>query len=547
MIRQVSGSADRTLQPRAPYCLPGWLIAIAAFLLAAGLLVNVFMTVMAADNSAGGQQMPMAVIILTGADRQQDYDRLLRTGLQSSGIKTAGILMPADQTTSSRRVLQDAIDAYGQDQVWMVCEGSNAQSAWQLTAQLNNLAGLVMIAPQNLDKLDDFAMRLWPEDRFCLILSTLETSSACRSFYERLTGEDATLFPPYQQSAVKPWQYASSDGRVWLLDYPALTQTWAPVSMRLLPDMAGWLSDWADAYLDQTSTDSDELPQMLPGLIFQLAVAGLLLLAVPFGLNLAMQGSPRFILHPEDPPKSKMPYSTVWLVGHQILWLPAAIIALALGLALAWLSGRPQMWLLPALLLLPGCRGFLALLARLTSRKRSNSDFDGQALADHDNQANGNSRLLPSRLTGLIIILASLVLTALWIWLTFGSLLPTGVPDYWLPIVFLMSWPAGLAATPAQVGLALEQGLPPTVRWYQTLAHHLPFLLFAAYAIFIFNLTELTAALMILLISFWSASIGKAATLLTGRPGIGSLLQAAAWTVVVLLPPVTQGLVISFR
>jgi hypothetical protein len=541
MIRQASGPAGQNSLPRAPYCLPGWLVAIAAFLLAAGLLANVLVSVTTAAKASGQNQIPVVVIILTGEDRQQDHYRLLQTGLRWSGFKTLSLPMPVDLTTASRRVLQETINTYAQDQIWIVCEGYAAPLAWQLIAQLNDVAGLLMIAPHDLANLSDFAVRQWPADRFCLILSTIETSSANRSFYERLAGEDATLFPPFQQNAFKPWQFASSDGQNWLLDYPALTRSWALVSMRLLPDLAGWLRDWAESYIDQPSSVPAAVPQPLPGLILQLAIAGLLLLAIPAGLNLALQGSPVYILHPEDPQLPRSPYSVTWLIGHQILWLPAAIIAMALGLALAWLSGRLQDWLLPALLLLPGCRGLLALLASLTSRKRSRPEFGSQEFSDHQNQPRVNIRMLPSRLIGLIILLISFVLSTLWIWLSFGSLLPAGVPAYWLPIVFLISWPAGLAATAAQIGLALEQGLPPAVRWYQTLAHHLPFLLLAAYALVFFNLNGLIAAFLILLTSFWSVSIGKAATMLTGRPGIGSLLQAAAWTAAVLLPPVTQG------
>ncbi|HAL73985.1 MAG TPA: hypothetical protein DCM45_02700 [Clostridiales bacterium] len=542
MIRQISGSVSQNIQPRASYCLPGWLAAIAACLLAAGLLANVLFTVTTAAKKSDEGQLPIVAIILAGKNDQLDHDRLLQTGLLSSGIKTISLPMPVDQTTASRRVLQDTVNSYGQNKVWIVCEGSTSSLAWQLTAQLDHVDGLIMIAPQNLAELGDFALRLWPEERFCLILSTIETSSASRAFYERLSGEDATLFPPYQQNTVKPWQYASSDGRVWLLDYPALTQSWALISMRLLPDLTGWLRDWAEAYLDQPLTAPATFPQLLPGLIFQLAVAGLLLLTVPAGMNLALQGSPVYIRHPEDPQAFRAPFSKAWLVGHQILWLPAAIIAMALGLALAWLNGRQQDWLLPSLLLLPGCRGLLALLARLASRKRSRSEFGSQEFADHENQPDVNARLLPSQLTGLIVMLISLVLSALWIWLTFGSLFPSGVPAYWLPIVFLISWPSGLAATSAQVWLALDQGLPPVVRWYQTLAHHLPFLLLIVYALFSFNLAGVIASALILLISLWSVNIGKAGTLLTRRPGIGSLLQAAAWTATVLLPPITQGM-----
>jgi len=541
MIRQVTNSVSKNAQPRAAYCLPGWMIAIAACLLAAGLLANVLLMVTTAGTSVEAQ-LPVAAIILTREDNRPDHVRLLQAGLINTGMKTTSLPIPADQTTASRRILQDAVDAFAQNRVWVICDGNSAPLAWQLTAQLDGVDGLIMITPQNLVELTDYSLKLWPDDRFCLILSSVETSAASRLFYERLSGEDATLFPPYQQNAVKPWQFAASDGRTWLLDYPALTQPWALVSMRLLPDLTGWLRDWAEAYLGQPSPVQADWPQLMPGLIFQLAVAGLLLLAVPAGLNLALQGSPLFILHPEDPQSSKAAYSKAWLIGHQIMWLPSAIMAMALGLALAWLSGRRQDWLLPALLLLPGCRGLLALFARLLTRKRSSTEFGGQEFAEDEIQSKAKSRLLPSRLTGLIVMLISLLLSALWIWLTFGSLLPSGVPAYWLPIVFLISWPAGLAATSAQVGLALDQGLPPTVRWYQTLAHHLPFLLLIVYALFSFSLTGVIAAGLILLISFWSAGIGKAGTLLTSRPGVGSLLQAAAWTVTILLPPITRGL-----
>lgn len=544
MIRRLSTNSNETGRSRSAFRVAGWLAAVLSLLTAAGLLATVLLSMLAAARQAElREDSPLTVIILTDNGQSSDRYRILRTGLLSSGFSVRELPVPVDGTNAARRELQDAVSlSAAASHVWLIADGPGAVPSWQVAGLLTDVSGFIMISPKGLDQIDDFAISQWPADRYCLILSTLETSSASRVFFELTTGEDTALFPPYQPNPLKPMQFASADGLVWLLDYPALFGEWALLSFRLLPDLADWLDDWADG---QSGSPGKQVPAgNLITLIFQLLLAGILILAIPAGLSLALSGSPVIGAYRDGlavPERRNPALSLPGLVGSILLWVPAAVVATAMGMALALLAGHPDGWLLPGMLLLPGCRGYLVFFGRMVSRRHRGDDRE---LTDEGGftAGTGGFRMLPSRITGLVMLGAGIGLAVLWIWLSFGSLLPTGVPAYWLPIVLLVGWPAGLAGTPGLIGKTFDAGLMLPSRWYQTFGQHLPFVALVILAWPLFGWLGLITALMLLVVNLWSVSIGKAATWLTGRPGVGSLLQAFAWLTALLLPPITLGL-----
>ena len=539
-------TGSRPSRPRAAYCLIGWMTALIALAFAVYLLAGTLLAMISAQNSTAAKTSG-SVIMLTGEHHTPGQFRLLGAGLTIAGFQVTDMQLPADTTSASRQGLQEAISGLAGNSrgVWLTAVGFEAAEAWYLAGQLQDVAGIILITPDSLSELSDEDFRQWPDDRSTVIFTAAEADngSEIRRFFEKLTGEDATLFPASQVNAAEPFQYASSDGRTWLMIYPGLSREWSLISPRTLPDIAGWLEDWA-ASGSGGSGSNHAAARLMITLIFQLLLAGVLLLAVPFALSLAMLGTPTLIPHPEDPEKISGRTGGMRQIGYILLWLPAAVAASAMGVAVAWLSGRLADWLLPALLLLPGCRGWLVLIGRLiNSRWHENAVFGSGSFTDEAERPVGWRKMLPSRVLGLIMLVLVTAGAFIWIWMAFGSFKPIGWPVFILPVIFLAGLPAGLAGTPGQTGIALALGTAPAGRWYQSVSQHLPFVFLLIAVTFISGWPGLTAGLLLLAVDLWAVSMGKAATLLSCRAGIGSLIQAIAWSTAILMPTIANGLV----
>lgn len=539
-------TGSRPARPRAAYCLIGWITALTALALAVYLLSGTLMAMISAQNSTAAKTSG-SIIMLTGEHHTPGQFRLLGAGLTTAGFQVTDMQLPADTTTAARQGLQEAISRLAGNSrgVWLTAVGYEAAEAWYLAGQLQDVAGIILITPDNLGELTEEDFRRWPADRSTVVFTAAEADrgSEIRRFFEKLTGEDATLFPASQVNTAEPFQYASTDGRTWLMIYPWLSSEWSLISPRILPDIASWLEDWAAAGIGDSGSRHSASWLMIT-LIFQLLLAGVLLLAVPFALSLAMLGTPTLIPHPEDPEKIPLRTKGMKQIGYILLWLPAEVVAVAIGIAVAWMSGRMADWMLPALLLLPGCRGWLVLIGRLINSRWHEYDVFGPgSYTDEAERPVGCRKILPSRVLGLVMLVLATAGAFIWIWMAFGSFKPIGWPVFILPVIFLVGLPAGLAGSPGQTGIALAIGTAPAGRWYQSVSQHLPYIFLLIAVTAISGWPGFTAGLLLLAIDLWSVSMGKAATLLSCRAGIGSLVQAIAWSTAILMPTIANRLI----
>ncbi len=494
MMRRKDGSQIKPVRPPLVRRTAGWLTAVAALLLALALLVTVGVILVAPVNLDG--QTPNNTLLLLAADQQQaEQYSLLATGLGRAGFSTV---------TTSPENLQASIDRNDTGQgVWLAVTGRAAADIWRQTGQLEGVNGLLLLMPQGMEQLTATEIENRPADLTIAIFTGPDPAAGAgsiRGFYEQLTGEDTALFPAFQKNAAGPLQYASSDGQTWLYLYPDLLPGLSLLPLRALPDATGWLADWASAIDGQAGDAATAAPRLLIGLLFALLIAGLLLLAVALSLNLALTGH-----------LNQASSDGADKVAAIVLWLPAAVLAAALGYLTAILTGNPG-WLLIMALLLPGCRGWLRLALRL---------IRGQSIVgilDSDQPA--NLRRLP-RWTGGLITLLTLLGAVAWIALAFGTLQPYGWSWILLPVLIAVTLPAGLSGQTWQ---------------------HLPYLVLPIGALIGLGWSGLLAGLLLLIVHLWASGLGRAMTGFSRQPLLGSLIQAIAWATALLLPPIVQGL-----
>lgn len=495
--------------------ISGGLIAAVCLLLACFLLIQSWVSL----NSQPEQTNELsagAVLLITAAEQNAGQYRLLRAGLISAGFIVDDCQIGVD-ADANRNTIQTAADQLNDSVlpgsgVWLVSTGKGAADTWLAGSQIKGVAGILMLTPLNLASLStqNADQRLKDVDVaiFAAEDSNNKINDASRTFFEQLTGEDTTLFPAYQQNLFKPLQYASADGQTWLMIYPGLTSNWSLLSVRVLPDVANWLTDWSAANKSLDSEQSSQAAKLLIILVVQIILAGLLLLAVPLGLNLTLSSK-------MSAPVVKASIDRYRIVSI-LLWLPGAALAAAISLLLVRLTGHQTGWLLLALLLLPGCRGWFSILGRLISRdRRINS---AKNIQYQDKKHN-----LMLKIIGLLAIVLTVLAAVCWDWLAFGTLQLTGWSWLLIPILILIGWPAGFAAIDS---LSIWQ--------------YLPFLVLPLVALFAFGLSGLAAGLFLIVVLMWSVSLGKAVNLLGFPPAISSLVQAVGWTTCLLIPSITN-------
>lgn len=492
--------------------ISGLLIAAVCLLLACFLLIQSWVSLN--TQPAQADSAPAAsVLLITAADQSSGQYRLLRAGLISAGFVVADCVIDAD-TETNRQTIQDAAfqmqaSTLSTNGVWLVSTGNGSAAAWLAGSQLEGVAGILMLTPQNIASLSIQDVENRQKDLAVAVFAAADFDDGdSRSFFEQLTGEDTTLFPAYQPNIFKPRQYASADGQTWLMVYPGLFSNWSLLSVRVLPDVTNLLEDWSAANKPVDSEQSSQAAIFLVSMIIQIVLAGILLLAVPIGLNFALNVKVSATVEPAGIERFR--------IIHALLWLPGAALAAAISLLLVKLTGHQTGWLLLALILLPGCRGWLFILARLIGGNRQISSVKSD-------QVQEQKLNLFFRITGLLAIVLTVLAAVFWDWLAFGTLQLAGWPWLLAPVLILIGWPAGLAGTD---GWSIWQCLP--------------YLLLPFWSVFAYGLSGLVASLLILVILMWSVSLSKAATRLGFYPAIGSLVQAIGWTTCLLIPSITN-------
>ena len=512
----------------------GGLIAVVA--LAASATLMIFTWARLNPPVKAGSSSPGAVLLVFSPEQPASQYHLMQASLGAAGISST---CESVEDVTDPLHLKAAIEKLSatagctSDQVWLAAAGNNVPVVFQAGSQVV-CAGQIMLAPHGLDSLTSGLMRQWPDGRavaiFAVPSATDPRAQAARAFYERLTGEDTLLFPGFQAKGLfQPEQYLASTGLAWLNVYPALTASTALVSGQLLADVVDWLADWPAA---GSGINRLAARTALVDLSSWLLLAGFLLLIVPLGLIL--------LLDVQQPAglSARTTQRFAWL-ANSLLWLPALGLAAAIGLLVAWLAGRPEIFLLAGMAVLPGCRGWLLLPFLLIQRNRRAFAADAGEHAGVRRPA--DTRTWSGILAGLMACLFVLLLAGFWAWLTFGSIVPPAWPWLVLPLLLAFNWSAGLAGTTGRNGRAGEQVLWSTGK-LDGVWQHLPFLLLPVAATLILGWSGFLAALLLLVVHLWSVSLGKAGAVLTGKVWIGSLLQTTGFALGFLLPPIAEGL-----
>lgn len=477
---------------------------------------------------AGKIQAKAAAIIVYDRQSQIAGFRFLRGVLGTAGFMSQPVF--ADGLTGETYDLDTAIDEYAResglnpDEIWLIFAQVPQLEVWQQVKSAV-CAGAVVVATNGLDRLamiDDAWTARRPFALFYGLADPQADIDAARHFFERQTGEDASL---YQGSAIKgdagPESYRSLDGSFIVSIYSGMNQEQAFVSWRLLADLALTLSAWQtpenQTMLSQADVFLDLQPQYL-----RLAISLLLILILPSALILCLR---RKIGHPQLMEAGKK-------IRQQIIyWFPGTIISALISTLFSVISGNRQMFLIGFVVLLPGSDGWFRLfLSRIKSRRQRiiNSKKPDLTGSTGDLAPSINPGAL---LSGLAVLL---VLTIFWFWryLLFGWSMPQALPPLIFPVLFVFNSACGISAV--NKFAASDMRL--------TLFRHWPFLALLVASLFFMRSEMIISALMLTIISFWSASAGKAVTAALHSPLAGStvcaLYMVSAWTI----PPVLQGL-----
>lgn len=496
--------------------LSGWLAAIMSLLLAGFLVIQSTQFLIQPKSDDNLTSSGKVIFLLSGRQDSSIY-HLIKAGLDRIGYDTGLFVLPDLSDLAAIENLQAQADHSGS--FWLVASGSGALQAWRAAGMIDELDGLFLISPQNLRQMTQNEPADWPPG-WSTVIQTAEYSHQAfgsRDFFEWLSGEDADLFPGHRAGFALPLQYAASNGRTWLFIYPYLQPEMAMFSLSALPDAIGWFEDQSNA---RTGT-SQALPETVAGqmikALISLVLAGLLLLAVPQGLRLALSGSSDNV-QAGDRPAGIGKTRPDSLVRETLLWFPAGILALTAGLAISAITDLNFGWLPPAMLMLPGCRGWIIWLGNRVERRKT------------ANPVISSGRLWPAGSAGLVLVGMTIALAGWLAWLTNG----TDFSDLRtiLPFVLLVaiSWPAGLSFSAGQAG------------WRRSIIQYLPYILLLIWALPVQSRDGLPAAVILLILAWWASGLGQAAAAASRRPVLGSFVQAVAWACAWLLPSLVSAL-----
>ncbi len=428
-----------------------------------------------------------SLIILYDGQLTSTRVQLLERALSTAKYPVETLSVPEIGTLSER-----------QDTYWLIAVNLEAETLVEACRASPQAQGIFLLAPIGLSaSVADTLVDSWPSDQPLMILTSQRNSA--RVFFETFTGEDATLYPAYRQTLADPEQIATADGLTWLMTYPGLVDDLVMLSPRVLPDLVDLIKDWTSE-AGNPATIRMDVPTKLAGLIINMIAAGLLLLAVPLALGLN-----RPVLSSTARPSG---------LRSTVLWLPAILAAAAVSLALTRLAGYPKTWLVLTVLLLPGFRGYLSLLGRLTGNP------DG---AEADNTSDRIHRL-----PGAILAVVTALAYAAWVVLLFGW---PEVVWTWLVLLVLMlvSWPAGYADQP---------GSGQSASFVPFLLNQLPFLLLVVWFAVTGSLSGLIAALLLIAVRLLAIGLGKSVNGLFNTPLAGSIVQGVVWSLGMLVWPV---------
>jgi hypothetical protein len=498
---------------RSKRLLP-WFLSAGGIILAVLLLLQPLSAYLSLNRDF--DQQPAGQILLLNMPEQSFHHYYpLTAGLRLVGYRTTIIDVPAESEQEMISNIRAVIEPSAH--LWLVAFDTGDEAAWRAARQIKKIDGIFLLAPSNLKALTDLEPIAWPPDWTTVVLNNDDAGSdfGSRRFFEWLSGEDADLFPPMENSFLAPNQYASADGKTWLILYPGLISRCSRYSPRSLSATVGWFADLSASRIDAPKAKFFRAASQSVLGWFGLLLSGLVLLALPQAINLALAKNRNKIPEPASGGLTSTAVEPDQYNGSRrnlVLLLPALILAATIGLVIAFFLRQWRLWQIPAILIAPGIWGWI-----VWNDRRLSVPFT-RPLSD-------SARRLPRlNLTGLIFIILTIGLAFGWVILTSGVKLER--PEYFLPmlILVLVSWAAGLVGAPG-----LSRG-PAAVIGY------LPVILWTIAGVSMVGWVGLPAGIWLLLARWWSFSLGLAAFNASGKSLLGGLFQGLAWSTVLLCP-----------
>ncbi|MEA4888837.1 MAG: hypothetical protein VB070_05180 [Clostridiaceae bacterium] len=500
------------------------LLAAAALVLALMLLIPDFLItnanqglVQAGSPSASAARPANAVLIIHEDTSSSSAYRLMQQILSSAGYTSQTLAWQEENGTPEFSAALSGLAAAAgcrSEQVWVLAIGGAAAPSFKQTCQ-TAAAGLILVTPRDLGSLTAAELDLWPADRPIDILGThLNTAAADwpEPFFERLTGEDATLFAGYQPAGpLSGVTRLSADGLAALTVYPVLYSGLAALSPRVITDITLELADWQQVGSELNAGQANPvlLARTANGQASVWLVRGLLSLLLLILSPLLANG---FIAAPHLPaPAEYRP----WL-SDLLLWLLAFLAAGGLGVAAAWLIHWSHGWPVLAAALLPGCRGWLALAGRRIMWESADSGVNSY-------------HRRPFRLAGFLVPLAWIALACLIAAHFLGTVLSPILPWYIWLLFMIFNGSAGLAAP---VGPAGHEPASASGRLDWSI-RYLPCILLPILFFVLQGWSGACAGILTGLIFCWTVNAGKAAASLSRMPVWSGLIQSVLYVLLI--------------
>lgn len=181
------------------------IILSTAMLLLAVLLVLLPLRTLFSASSASpaisGDRLPSVLLVTDNAGSVHLYTGL-RQSLAAAGLASQLVILPQDEPETHEDKLMAAansLQAQSEGQIWLLLEGGAFTS---LTVAENPLIQGYIILPHHIDDLKADPAVIEQLDRQPLLLLTSDQPDlrqAGAMFFEKITGEDATLLPRHDQ------------------------------------------------------------------------------------------------------------------------------------------------------------------------------------------------------------------------------------------------------------------------------------------------------------------------------------------------------------
>lgn len=491
-----------------------------ALLLLAGLLVllplrSLLPASAVVDPPAAVQPLPSLLLVTDTGGSGHRYDGL-RHALSVAGIPSRQLIMPRDESEPNDNALWAAAESLRSSAgrpVWLLFEGRTLRSADGLNDQ--RVQGVILWPHTPSDLAADPAVIEWLEGQ-PLVLMTSDRSDlqvAGAQFFEKITGEDAVLFDasaPAGPDQIR--QYRSVDGRVAFSRIQNMRPYWAPLDPRISALLSEEIHRLSTPGSPGTEVSHAVAGSALLTWLLRLILTGWGLIAVAALIRLYLAGPAQWSGRHRLPLRRQ---------GHFLIWLPAAVLALALAFLLR------TRWAIPisplVFLLLPGAFGLIS---------GSAASISGQ-LSIPERHADQPDRWL--RLCGLLVVAASVAVLFLWQYLAGGMILSD--PVWLLPLMVLWNLPGffsdGRIMLPAQ-----QRKRFSTVTLFSVLI----WLLLLVWLWLTAGWPAAVTGLLMLVILDFAEQIGRLTAALIGWQFPGRLLRSLIVALVWLHPVVLQGL-----